>query len=218
MRLHRNGEHRIVLILVLITCGISWASMQCKMVVMDVHMRRCRLGAGRTKRATERFDFQKYDEKSKRQEGPDYSTESHDFSAPQKRQLTPGRIGDIILPIAVETANRARTYTTSGTGYYDPGPSLIERIYGRPGYYPSSSYPPGKSITPFRAPTLRIFEDFGLDLNNEELEELYNDIYERLPRAPKEEAWKAFLETASKCCQNIDRCKKETTHIPCLAV
>lgn len=61
-------------------------------------------------------------------------------------------------------------------------------------------------------------EDFGLDLSNDELEELYNDIYERAPRASKEEAWKAFLETASRCCQNIDRCKKDTMHVPCLAV
>lgn len=56
-----------------------------------------------------------------------------------------------------------------------------------------------------------------LDLNDEELDELYNDIYQRSPRASKQEAWKIFLETASKCCQNVDKCLRETMHIPCLA-
>lgn len=68
MHLHRSEAHRIALILI-ITCGISWASTQCKTIVMDVHMKKCRLGA-RAKRGLEKFDLQKYDEKyeSKRQE------------------------------------------------------------------------------------------------------------------------------------------------------
>jgi len=42
--------------------------MQCKMIVMDARMRRCGPTAGRTRRAMERFDLQKYDERSERQE------------------------------------------------------------------------------------------------------------------------------------------------------
>lgn len=61
-----------------------------------------------------------------------------------------------------------------------------------------------------------INDDLDFDLNDEELDELYSDIYERLPRASKDEAWKVFSETASKCCQNVDRCLKETTYVPCL--
>lgn len=60
--------------------------------------------------------------------------------------------------------------------------------------------------------------DLGFDLNSEELDELYDNIYERLPRASKDEAWKIFLETASKCCQNINKCLKEAVHIPCLVI
>lgn len=59
-------------------------------------------------------------------------------------------------------------------------------------------------------------DDLRYDLAGEELDELYNDIYERRPRGSKEEAWKAFLETASKCCQNVDKCLKDPTYIPCL--
>lgn len=72
--MHQSGAGGIALILAIlaITCEISWASKQCKSVVMDVHMKRCRLGAERAKRGLERLDLQKYDEKyeSKRQEGP----------------------------------------------------------------------------------------------------------------------------------------------------
>lgn len=68
MHLHRSEAHRIALILI-ITCGISWASTQCKTIVMDVHMKKCRLGV-RAKRGLEKLDLRKYDEKceSKRQE------------------------------------------------------------------------------------------------------------------------------------------------------
>lgn len=73
MHLHRSGADGIALILAIlaITCEISWASKQCKTVVMDVHVKRCRLGAERVKRGLEKFDLQKYDEKyeSKKEEG-----------------------------------------------------------------------------------------------------------------------------------------------------
>lgn len=74
MQPHRSVARGIALILAIlaITCEISWASKQCKTAVMDVHVKRCRLGAERAKRGLERFDLQKYDEKyqAKRQEGP----------------------------------------------------------------------------------------------------------------------------------------------------
>jgi len=74
MHLHRSEACGIALILVIlaITCEISSANKQCKTIVMDVHMKKCRLGTERVKRGLERFDLQKYDEKfeAKRQEGP----------------------------------------------------------------------------------------------------------------------------------------------------
>ncbi|KAM0727575.1 hypothetical protein ACS0PU_005824 [Formica fusca] len=220
MHLHRSEAHRIALILI-ITCGISWASTQCKTIVMDVHMKKCRLGA-RGKRGLEKFDLQKYDEKyeSKRQEHSGYYPRVNDSAShgvPQKRQLSSELVAsDIAPPIvtaAINGAAKARAHIVSGTGYYDPGPSLLRPTFDRSGYYSPAPYPLGrKNVTPFRAP---VFND-DLDLNDEELDELFNDIYERSPRASKEEAWKVFLETASKCCQNVDKCLKEM-HIPCLA-
>ena len=73
MHLHQSyGACGIVLILAIlgITCEISWASKQCKTVVMDVHVKRCRLGTERAKRGLEKFDLQKYTDKyeAKRQE------------------------------------------------------------------------------------------------------------------------------------------------------
>ncbi|XP_024871610.1 uncharacterized protein LOC112454446 [Temnothorax curvispinosus] len=222
MRLHQSGAHRIALILAIltVTCEISWASKQCKSVVMDVQVKKCRLGAERAKRGLERFDMQKYDEKyeAKRQEGPDYSKmkDSATHGVPQKRQLSAGQISGITLPIVAEAINgaaRARVYATSGTEYSDPRPSLLGSTLGWPReHYFAPPYPLGRGVVPVRAPAL----NDGLDLNDEELDELYNDIYERLPRAPKDEAWKVFLETASKCCQNVDRCLKETMYVPCL--
>ncbi|GAB1859861.1 hypothetical protein CAJAP_01099 [Camponotus japonicus] len=221
MHLHRSEVHWIALILI-ITCGISWASTQCKTIVMDVHMKKCRLGA-RVKRGMEKFDLQKYDEKyeSKRQEQPDHypwPNDSVSHGVPQKRQLSSEPItGDIGLPIVAEAINgaaKARAHIVSGTGYYDPGPSLLRPTFGRSGYYSLMPYPlDRRSVTPFRTPA---FND-DLELNDEELDELYNDIYERSPRASKQEAWRIFLETASKCCQNVDKCLKETMRIPCLA-
>ncbi|KAL6441666.1 hypothetical protein ACFW04_003649 [Cataglyphis niger] len=217
MHLHRSEAHRIALILI-ITCGISWASTQCKTIVMDVHMKKCRLGV-RAKRGLEKFDLRKYDEKyeSKRQADYPRVNDSASHGVPQKRQLSSGLVaGDITLPIvlaAINGAAKARAHIVSGTGYYDPGPSLLRPIFDRSGYYSLVPYPLGKrSVTPFRVPA---FND-DLDLNDEELDELYKDMYERSPRASKEETRKVFLETASKCCQNVDKCLKETTHIPCL--
>ncbi|XP_011868155.1 PREDICTED: uncharacterized protein LOC105562166 [Vollenhovia emeryi] len=218
MRLHRLGLHGITLILAIlaITCEISRASKQCKAVVMDVHVKKCRLGAERAKRGLERFDLQKYDEKdeTKRLEGPDYSktqdTASH--GVPRKRQLSPGQIGVIALPIVAQAINgaaKAQAYATSRTRYQDSSPSLMESTLGLPGYYLRRPYPFNRGLAP-------AFND-DLDLSDEELDELYNDIiYERFPRASKDEAWKIFLETAAKCCLNVDRCLKETMSIPCL--
>ncbi|KAG7187988.1 hypothetical protein KM043_013944 [Ampulex compressa] len=58
--------------------------------------------------------------------------------------------------------------------------------------------------------------DMGLGLDSAELEELYNEITERLPRAPKDDAWKIFLDTAAKCCQNSQACLKEARHVSCM--
>ncbi|XP_011638797.1 uncharacterized protein LOC105428285 [Pogonomyrmex barbatus] len=223
MHLYRSAAQKIALILAIlaITCEISWASKQCKTVVMDVHMKRCRLGAeDRAKRSLERFDLQKYDEKyeAKRGEGPDYSKVNDSHGVPQKRQLSHVvQVGDIALPIVTEAINgaaKARAYTTSGTGYYDPKPSPVGSILGWPGYYLTAPYPLGRGFVPFLTPDFN--DAIDLYLNDEELDELYNDIYKRLSRASKDEAWKVFLETASKCCQNADKCLKETTYVPCL--
>ncbi|CAL1685379.1 unnamed protein product [Lasius platythorax] len=165
MHLHRIEAHRIALILI-ITCGISWASTQCKTIVMDVHMKKCRLGA-RAKRGLEKFDLQKYDEKygSKRQEQSDYYPEMNDSAShgvPQKRQLSPGLVvGDIALPIVTEAINgaaKARARLVSGTGYYDPRPSLLSPTFDRSGYYSTAPYPLGRRVvTPFRAPVSQSF-------------------------------------------------------------
>ncbi|XP_072746533.1 uncharacterized protein [Anoplolepis gracilipes] len=220
--MHRTEAHGIALILI-ITCGISSASMHCKTIVMDVYMKKCRLGA-RTKRGLEQFDLQKYDEKygSKRQEQPAYYPEINDSAShgiPHKRQLSSTLVDDIALPIVAEVINGAaktrRAHVMSGTGYYDPGPSLLRPTFGRSGYYSPVPYSFGRrnSGTPFRVPD---FND-DIDLNNEELDELYNTIYQRSPRTSKEEASKVFLQTASKCCQNVNKCLTELIHIPCLA-
>ncbi|XP_011707439.1 PREDICTED: uncharacterized protein LOC105462497 [Wasmannia auropunctata] len=222
MHLHRSGACEIALILTIlaVTYEISWASKQCKTVVMDVHVKKCRLGAERIKRGLERLDLQKHDEKyeTKRQEGPDYSKMKDSHGVPQKRQLTPAQIGGIAMPIvtqAIDGAAKARAYATSGAEYQDPSPSLTGLPFGWwPGYYLRAPYPFDQGLASFRASAFN--DDLDLDLNAEELDELYHDIYERLPRASKDEAWKVFLETASKCCQNVDKCLKETMHVPCL--
>ncbi|XP_012542590.1 uncharacterized protein LOC105840252 [Monomorium pharaonis] len=218
MQLHQACRIVLILAILAVTCEFSLGSKQCKTIVMDIHMKRCRLGAERTKRGLEKFDLQKYDEKygTKRQEESDYSkmkVESH--TVPQKRQLSPIQVSSIALPIvtgAINGAAKARSYSISGTEF-DLSPGLMNPALVWPGYYLRSPYSFGGTFSPFSAPAN---DDLDLYLNNEELDELYNDIYERLPRAPKEEAWKVFLETASKCCQNVDKCLKETMYVPCL--
>ncbi|XP_018050344.1 PREDICTED: uncharacterized protein LOC108688552 [Atta colombica] len=222
MHLHQSGTCRIVLILAIlgITCEISWASKQCKTVVMDVHVKRCRLGTERAKRGLEKFDLQKYDTdkyEAKRQEESDYSKSKNlaSHGVPQKRHLTLEQVSSIALPIvtkAINGASQARAYA-SGIGSHDSSLSLTRGPI-RPRYHLWAPYPFGGSFVSFRTPAYN--DDLDLNLNAEELDELYNNIYERLPRASKDEAWKIFLETASKCCQNVDKCLKETTHVPCL--
>ncbi|EGI57347.1 PREDICTED: uncharacterized protein LOC105154129 [Acromyrmex echinatior] len=222
MYLHQSQACGIVLILAIlgITCEISWASKQCKTVVMDVHVKRCRLGTERAKRGLEKFDLQKYTDKyeAKRQEESDYSKPKNSalHSVPQKRQLTLEQVNGIVLPIvtkAINDASQARAYA-SGIGSHDSSLSLTRgSILTRPEYHLWAPYPFGGSFVSFRTPAYN--DDLDLYLNAEELDELYNDIYERLPRASKDEAWKIFLETASKCCQNVDKCLKETTYVPC---
>lgn len=162
MHLHRIEAHRIALIVVIITCGVSWASKQCKTIVMDVHMKKCRLGA-RAKRGLEKFDLQKYDEKyeSKRQE-PDHHPEMNDSAShgvPQKRQLSSGLVaGDIVLPIVAKAINAGGAHLVSGTGYYGPGPSLLNPIFDRSGYYSPSPYPLSRRVvTPFHVPVSQSF-------------------------------------------------------------
>ncbi|XP_018307615.1 uncharacterized protein [Mycetomoellerius zeteki] len=222
MYLHQTRACGIMLILAIlgIICEISWASKQCKSVVMDVHVKRCRLGIERAKRGLEKFDLQKYTEKyeAKRQEESDYSKPKNSAShgVPQKRQLTSEQVSGIILPIVAEAINgasKARAYA-SGRGYHDSNLSLTGSILNRSGYHLRVPYPFDRGFVSFHTPAYN--NDLDLNLNAEELDELYNDIYERLPRASKDEAWKIFLETASKCCQNVDKCLKETTHLPCL--
>ncbi|XP_012227277.1 uncharacterized protein [Linepithema humile] len=222
MYLHHIRVYRITLILaiVAITCRISWASTQCKTAVMDVHMKRCRLGAGRIKRGLERFDLKhddtlKYDKKSKKQEGPD-SSEVNDWPSrgtPQKRQILGDVASDFVQPMMRVMGSATQPKVPFGTGLYDSfDPSDLGPLSTW------SSLPP---VLYFLGQGLRTLHldnnnDLGFDLDDEELDELYNDIYKRQPRGSKEEAWKAFVETASKCCQNVDRCLKETTFIPCL--
>ncbi|KAL0125764.1 hypothetical protein PUN28_004668 [Cardiocondyla obscurior] len=220
MNFHRLGAHGIILILVILaaTCEISQASKQCKAIVMDVHMKKCKLDAERIKRGLEKFDLQKHETyEGKRQERPDYSKTKYSelHSVPQKRQLSPTQISGIALPIVAEAINGAgkvRAYSMSGNDYQDPIPSVIGSSLGWPGYYVRAPFSFGRSLALLRAP---VFND-DLGLNDEELHELYSNIYERLPRASKDEARKIFLETALKCCQNVDRCLKETMPIPCL--
>ncbi|XP_014469390.1 PREDICTED: uncharacterized protein LOC106741670 [Dinoponera quadriceps] len=208
MRLHRVAY--LILATMVITCKISWASTQCKAVVMDVHMKKCRFGS-RIKRDVERLDLLKHDEKFQ-WKGLDYFSSDVSMSphgVPRKRQVS-RRIGDITLPIVVDVINGA----FSETGYYDRTSSSAGRSSGWSDYGPTISSRP--LVTPFFSTA--VSDDLGLDLNSEELDELYDNIYERLPRTSKEEAWKVFLETASECCQNVDRCLKEAVHVPCLAL
>ncbi|XP_011161770.2 uncharacterized protein LOC105197200 [Solenopsis invicta] len=221
MQLHRACQIALILVILSVTYKISYGSKQCKTIVMDVHMKKCRLGAERAKRSLEKFDLQKYNEKyeAKRQEESDYSKmkESMSHGVPQKRQLSPVQISRIALPIVTEAINGAaqvRAYSTSETKH-DSNPSLMKPALVWPGHYVRAPYPFGGSFLPFHAPANDDL-DLELYLNNEELDELYNDIYERSPRASKDEAWKVFLETASKCCQNVDKCLKESMYVPCL--
>lgn len=84
--------------------------------------------------------------------------DSASHGVPQKRQLSSGLVaGDITLPIVLAAINgaakAARAHVVSGTGYYDPGPSLLRSIFDRSGYYSLVPYPLGKrSVTPFRVP------------------------------------------------------------------
>ena len=70
MQLHRVCQIGLILVVLSVTYEISYGSKQCKTIVMDVHMKKCRLGAERAKRSLEKFDLQKYNEKNeaKRQE------------------------------------------------------------------------------------------------------------------------------------------------------
>ncbi|XP_032677911.1 uncharacterized protein LOC116847236 [Odontomachus brunneus] len=207
------------LMIAAIMCKISWASMQCKTIVMDIHMKKCRLGA-RAKRDVERLDLLKHDEKLKRKEGPDYFSKMNNdpmyfHGVPQKRQLTYSpQVDDIAVPIVMDALNRAaQAYFSFNAGYYNRALSSTGHSLGWSDY-------PSITTRPLVASSLytAFSDDFDLDLNSEELEELYDNIYKRVPRASKDEAWRIFLETASKCCQNVDKCLKETVHIPCLVL
>lgn len=83
---------------------------------------------------------------------------SHDI--PQKRQLSPGQISGIALPIVTEAINgaaKARAYTTSGTEpHYNPSPSLMGSTLGwsESPEYLRMPYPFTRGFlpVPFRAP------------------------------------------------------------------
>ncbi|XP_012141490.1 uncharacterized protein LOC105662571 [Megachile rotundata] len=204
-----------------VSAADSRLSLQCKNIARDVIINSCK--GPRIKRAAPRLDLEVEDKKFGITEAPDMAA-----GVQQKRQYfpmrepipsgirvpPPGLFPGIGLPSAnVEQNSFHKTeLNIPGLGYVeDEGSVAMEESYvpefPNP-YRPAGYFPAIRSIKPD--------ELLGFDLSSDELEELYEEVGDRLPRNSKDFKKKIFQTVATKCCPNPKLCYDNPSLIPCM--
>ncbi|XP_034188112.1 uncharacterized protein LOC117607936 [Osmia lignaria lignaria] len=197
----------------------SRLSLQCKNIARDVIMNSCK--GPRIKRANPRFDLEMMDDEMGKLEPTEASQDTAPSVQQQKRQFFPesvpsisGLFGGMGLPvtnIATNTFHKTEV-SVPGIGYAEnQDTTMVEESFVPEfpiSYRPSGSYPVIRSSNPDKL--------LGFDLSSEELEELFYEVGDRMPRNSKDLKKKIFQTVATKCCPNPKLCYDNPSLIPCM--
>ncbi|XP_076681541.1 uncharacterized protein LOC143375862 isoform X2 [Andrena cerasifolii] len=202
-----------------VSLGDPRLPLTCKNIARDVIMNSCK--GSRIKRAPVALDQVKLDEEMKMGE-----SDHKEHVAPQKRQW-----GFQNAPFGEYNSETLSSYHDTelqlpGVEFSDDrGTEFSENQFlsGGPGDYFAGTF--GLGDVYFRAagegskPVARSADSrdlLGYHLSPEELEELYQEIGERMPRNSKDLNKKIFLNVAAKCCPNVKLCYDNPSLIPCI--
>ncbi|XP_076294165.1 uncharacterized protein LOC143215704 [Lasioglossum baleicum] len=192
--------------------------LSCKNIARDVIMNSCK--GPRARRSIHKLDLQDLEKQSKIDASEVPTEEIH--VSQQKRQWGGGfgfgpYSGFGQYPgMGVDVANNYHN-TDIETPFFDiqdnRGSQMFQEQYGG-GYMPMPYGPPG--MYPMRRSADISDKLLGYELSPEELEELHEDIGERLARNSKDMNKKIFMNVAAKCCPNAKLCYENPSLIPCM--
>lgn len=219
-RVQRAFLAATIIALVRVSAADSRLSLQCKNIARDVIINSCK--GPRIKRAAPRVDLLAEDKKFGHTEAPDmapvvqqkrqYFPESSGIGLPRPG-LFPG-LPNIGLPGANVAQNTFQKTEVDipGVGYVEDEDSVVMEESFVPEfpnpYRPAGYFPAIRSI--------KTDELLGFDLSSDELEELYDEVGDRLPRNSKDFKKKIFQTVATKCCPNPKLCYDNPSLIPCM--
>lgn len=198
--------------------------LSCKNIARDVIMNSCK--GPRARRSIHKLDLEDLEKQSKIDASEVPTEEIH--VSQQKRQWGAGGFsgfsgyggypgfGQYPGMGGVDVANNYHN-TDIETPFFDiqdnRGSQVFQEQYGG-GYMPMPFGPAG--MFPMRR-SADISEKFlGYELSPEELEELHEEIGERLARNSKDVNKKIFMNVAEKCCPNAKLCYENPSLIPCM--
>ncbi|XP_043516108.1 uncharacterized protein LOC122531894 [Frieseomelitta varia] len=191
-------------------------SLQCKNIARDVIINSCK--GPRMKRSPESPSLARLN-----QEAPiavkTEAAEARDDDEPRltqsKRNFFPPLYG--MPPIPMFGGNYASNnyhqtdLSLPGLGFMDTGyANTMEESYLPPNPF---GYQPGYMIRSVNPNDL-----LGFSLSADELEELYHEIGDRMPRNSKNLNKKIFQHVAMKCCPNAQLCYDNPRIIPCMGL
>ncbi|CAD1468559.1 unnamed protein product [Heterotrigona itama] len=186
-------------------------SLQCKNIARDVIINSCK--GPRMKRSPESLDLARLN-----QQAPTEAVEARNDGEPRatqsKRNFYPGLYGMPPMPPMLGGNYASSNYhqtdlSLPGLGFMDTGyANTMEESYRPP---IPSGYQPGymiRSVNPNDHP--------GIGLSADELDELYQEIGDSMPRNSRNLNKKIFQHVAMKCCPNAQLCYDDPRIIPCM--
>ncbi|CAK9801166.1 hypothetical protein ANTQUA_LOCUS2722 [Anthophora quadrimaculata] len=202
--------------------------LQCKNIARDVILNSCK--GPRMKRSAENGNLERLNENVPRLITPDATTPRDDKShaKPEKRQyvvearMHPARHGHLYPQedYMSDTFHQSQV-TIPGLLSKEDTYERIEDFTYRPGFQgwlPRSMFVPiPYEPAGFLVKPVVVSDDIlGFQLSSEELDELHEEIGDRMARNSKDQNKKIFQHVATKCCPNVKLCYDNPGLIPCM--
>ncbi|KOC68497.1 hypothetical protein WH47_10737 [Habropoda laboriosa] len=199
-------------------------SLQCKNIARDVILNSCK--GPRIKRSTENENLEKMNENLPKLTKPDVTVQRDDEprAKPEKRQFF---VDTGLHPIRYEHDFKSDVFHQSELSIpglitkEDTYEKVIDVTY-RPdrylGWFPRSMIIPAtyEPTGLLLKPVVDSDDLLGFHLSSEELDELHEEVGDRLARNSKDVNKKIFQHVATKCCPNAKLCYDNPSMIPCM--
>ncbi|OAD57355.1 hypothetical protein WN48_02246 [Eufriesea mexicana] len=192
----------------------SRQSLQCKNIARDVIINSCK--GPRIKRSLDQSELMKIvQEMSKFDQPESVGTNDDQIQVKRDYYLLEPRTG-LLPPLAFGLPGQSYMQDKyHQSELVVPGLEFMDTSYGsmvQHGYRPPIPYRPvGYGLRSINPDDL-----LGFSLNAEELEELHDEIGDRMPRNSKDQNKKIFQLVAAKCCRNENFCYDHPDLIPCM--